>query len=299
MFFEMLRRTHKGAITCVFDGTDRIQHMFMRQAESDDEKQPHRNVIEDTYRQMDRMLQRVFDEVDITDPKNLVMVISDHGFKPFDRSINLNAWLMKNGYLKLKDGAETSEEWLRGVDWSQTKAYSMGLAGIYFNLAGREAEGIVNKGEEQKKLAREIRDKLTGLQDPDLGKTAISAVYCADEIYKGPYAKHAPELIVGYAPGWRACWQGARGIVAAEVFSDNDKAWSGDHCIDPEAVPGVVFSNHPLGGEEQKARIIDIGPTVLDLFGIPAPRHMDGESLVGADGEKKKVKREEKRARVA
>lgn len=284
MFFELLRRAHKGAVACVFDGTDRIQHMFMRQAESQRDDEPHREVIEETYRKMDEMLERVLEEVDIDDPKNLVMVISDHGFKPFRRSINLNAWLVENGYLVLKKGADGTKEWLRDVDWSETKAYSMGLAGIYFNLEGREAHGTVEPEEERQRLAAEISDKLTGLEDPKDGKTAISSVYRADEIYRGPYAKHAPDLIVGYAPGWRACWNGARGMVTSEVFSDNEKAWSGDHCIDPEAVPGVLFCNHSLGGRDAQARIIDIGPTLLDLFGIPAPPYMDGRSLARREG---------------
>jgi len=79
--------------------------------------------------------------------------------------------------------------------------------------------------------------------------------------------------------GWRASWDGVRGIVNATVFDDNTKAWSGDHCIDPELVPGVLITNHAWKVEGRKPVISDMAPTLLDLFGVPAPRYMDGKSL--------------------
>ena len=99
MFFEMLRRTPKGLITCVFDGTDRIQHMFMRYLDdghpalaSAPDNPKYKEVIPDTYARMDEMVGRVLDDIDIKDPQNLVAVISDHGFQTFRRGINLNSW---------------------------------------------------------------------------------------------------------------------------------------------------------------------------------------------------------------
>jgi predicted AlkP superfamily phosphohydrolase/phosphomutase len=107
----------------------------------------------------------------------------------------------------------------------------------------------------------------------------VREVYPAHRLYKGPYADDAPDLIVGYAVGWRASWDGVRGIVNATIFDDNTKAWSGDHCIDPELVPGVLITNHAWNVENRKPVISDMAPTLLDLFGVPAPRYMDGKSL--------------------
>jgi predicted AlkP superfamily phosphohydrolase/phosphomutase len=291
MFFAMLSRTRRGLVTCVFDGSDRIQHMFMRHLDDDHPAHPtpvagdtrcYRQVIEDTYRRMDDLVGRVLAQVDPTDPSNLVVVLSDHGFKTFRRGINLNAWLLEHGYLHLTEGRTTSGEWFDGVDWTRTRAYALGLGGIFLNLAGREGQGIVAPADATA-LANEIAAKLDGLVDPALGEAAIRKAYRAHEEYSGPYADQAPDLIVGYCAGWRISWDGARGIAGGPVFSDNTKAWSGDHCIDPLLVPGVLFANQALasGGVRagEEPRIIDLAPTVLDLFGIPAPRHMDGATL--------------------
>jgi predicted AlkP superfamily phosphohydrolase/phosphomutase len=276
-------------ITCVFDGTDRIQHMFMRFLDDEhpalrgmpqDRRERYRSVIEDTYIRMDRMLARTLTEVDTQDPKQLLLVISDHGFKTFRRGVNLNSWLHQQGYLVLKEGCSASGEWFVDVDWSRSRAFALGLSGIFLNVQGREAEGFVQAGAEADALADEIAAKLTGLVDTGTGERAIHKVHASHLIYDGPYAHKAPDLIVGYEAGWRASWTGVRGIVDDVVFDDNAKAWSGDHCIEPELVPGVLIANQDLGTADRQPSITDLAPTLLQLFGIPAPRHMDGVSLV-------------------
>jgi hypothetical protein len=88
---------------------------------------------------------------------------------------------------------------------------------------------------------------------------------------------HAPDLIVGYESGYRVSWDAAVGRTTREVFHDNLKAWSGDHCVDPSVVPGVLFCNHAIDGDQP--RLLDIAPTVLGVFGVPAPEYMDGRAL--------------------
>ena len=286
MFFEMLRRTPKGLVTCVFDGTDRIQHMFMRflddghpALKEDDKQQQYKDVIADTYERMDEMVGRVLSEIDTDDPENLVAVISDHGFQTFRRGVNLNSWLIENGYMTLEEGKTESGEWFRGVDWTKTRAFAVGLGGIFLNVKGRERDGTVEP-EEANALADELAEKLSGLRDPEVDDVAVRECYASYRIYDGPYAEDAPDLIVGYSAGWRASWDGVRGIASKIIFDDNEKAWSGDHCIDPELVPGVLICNRDLAADVEKAHIADMAPTLLSLFGIPAPRYMDGKSLV-------------------
>ncbi len=264
MFFNALERTRRGVVACVFDTTDRVQHMF----------HGRREVIEPLYCDMDRILGRTLEYVD---PDTAIYVLSDHGFSSFRRGVNLNSWLLREGYLALNAGLAESGEYLEGIDWSRTRAYTFGLSGLYLNLRGREAEGIVAK-EEAAALKEELVRKLSGLPDEAAGETAIRSVYQATDIYRGPYLTAAPDLIVGYAAGYRASWDAATGRVTASVFEDNRKAWCGDHCVDPPLVPGVLFSNLKIAHDDPG--IEDLAPTALNLFGVAAPAWMEGRSLL-------------------
>jgi len=280
MFFDALEKTRNGVVATVFDATDRIQHMFMRYldpehpANRDKDREKHKNAIEDLYVRMDDLLKRTLEKCD---DKTVLMVISDHGFKNFRRGINLNSWLLKHGYMTLKNGTQKSGEWFRDVDWSGTKAFALGLTGIYLNLKGREAHGVVEPGQEESNLKDEISARLVKLFDEGDGKKAIRDVFNAKKHFKGPYVGNSPDLLIGYEIGYRASWDCAVGKVDGTVIEDNVKSWSGDHCIHPELVPGVFFSNCVIDADDP--RIMDIAPTILHLFGVPRPAHMDGVSL--------------------
>ena len=270
MFFNALDHTRHGVVACVFDTTDRVQHMFYSHLQGGS----YAHVIPDLYRDMDRLVGETLKHVD---EQTAFFVLSDHGFCAFRRGVNLNSWLMLNGYLALLSGREESGEYFDGIDWSRTRAYTFGLGGLYLNLRGREARGIVEPGE-AKSLRLELITKLAGLRDTDSGEIAITNVYDASDIYRGPYIGAAPDLIAGYAKGYRASWDAAVGKVTSEVFTDNRKAWSGDHCVDPVHVPGILFCNKKL--DTTDPGIEDMAPTTLDLFGIPRPAWMEGASLV-------------------
>ena len=157
------------------------------------------------------------------------------------------------------------------------QAFAVGLAGIFVNLKGKYSQGIVNPGDEADRLREEIAGRLAELVDPESGAGAVKRVYHAARVYSGPYKDAAPDLIVGYERGYRASWETVIGQTTDCVFHSNTKAWSGDHCIDPSLVPGVLFCNRPV--ETESPRLMDIGPTVLDLFGAAIPRYMDGKPL--------------------
>ena len=154
----------------------------------------------------------------------------------------------------------------------------MGLAGIFINQKGREAQGIVEPGEETRTLQQEIVTGLTALKDPRTGEPPIHAVYPREKAYKGPYVKAAPDLIIGYNVGYRVAWESAVGKTSEQVILDNTHAWSGDHCIDPHLVPGVMFCNRKL--QTENVNIVDIAPTAMDLFGVKKPPYLDGKSLL-------------------
>ncbi|MDX1503061.1 MAG: alkaline phosphatase family protein [Thermoanaerobaculia bacterium] len=280
MFFAALDKLRRGTLTCVFDATDRIQHMFWRYLEEGHpaargrEDAEHRDAIEKLYRHNDALVGRVMEK--LTDD-DVLFVISDHGFTSFRRGVNLNTWLHANGYLVLEEGADPSAEWLRGVDWSRTRAYALGLTGMFLNVKGREAQGIVEPGEEVRRLKAELVEKLSGLVDEETGEVGITEAFDTAKLYDGPYLGNAPDLLIGYNSGYRTSWDCATGVVAGRIFEDNVKAWSGDHCVDPRQVPGVLFCNRPIDRDDPA--LIDVAPTALQLFGLPPAPHMDGRPL--------------------
>ena len=130
-------------------------------------------------------------------------------------------------------------------------------------------------GEETRSLKRELQERLQALIDPQTGRTPVDRVRDRDVVYKGPYRENAPDLIIGYAEGYRAGWDSVKGKVTEAVLEDNCKAWSGDHCIDPLLVPGVLFSNRKMDCDHPA--IMDVAPTVLAWFGLSLPPQMDGK----------------------
>jgi hypothetical protein len=288
MFFDSLDKVQRGLCVAVFDGTDRLQHMFWRDidpthpARAEHPVPEGRNAIEDLYKSMDALVGRTMAKCQRDD--NLLMVISDHGFNGFRRGLDLNRWLEENGYLTLHE-RRRDEEFLAGVDWSRTRAFALGLSGLFINVRGKYAQGIVEAGRETDQLCDEIAPKLTALLDPQTGGSAIKRTYVTSKVYQGPYKGNAPDLIPGYQRGYRVSWETAIGRTTESVFHDNTKAWSGDHCIDPSLIPGVLFCNRPV--EAEKPRLMDLGPTIMRLFGVPVPEHMDGKALAIDGGDRK------------
>lgn len=281
MLFNAMSKTKKGAVVSWFETTDSIQHMFYRYL---DEKHPALRtdqanmgpeVMEQLYTKMDDLVGKVVEKLD---KKDVLIIMSDHGIKSFRRGINMNSWLYLNGYLALKEGKQQSEEWFKDVAWEKTKAYGLGLGGIYLNIKDREAQGTVSPGEEAKALKNDIIAKLNGLKDEENGQTAINTVFDRDDLPPGPYKENCPDLIVGYNEGYRVSWDSVTGKVNEVLFEDNTKAWSGDHCIDPRIVPGIFFCNRKINTDSPA--IIDIAPTILNLFGLEPPKHMDGRNLI-------------------
>jgi predicted AlkP superfamily phosphohydrolase/phosphomutase len=182
-----------------------------------------------------------------------IIVMSDHGFSTFDRAVNLNTWLVREGFMRLKDPYSSDEgELFPNVDWSKTQAYSLGLNAIYLNLSGRERNGIVPKSAAPIVL-EQIAGRLITLRDN--GTVVAPTTWSPHPKFDGDI-EYAPDLVVGYAPGYRSAWGSALGSVAAVLVEDNHDAWIGDHCIAPQFVPGVLISN-------QKSQIAN--PDLKDL----------------------------------
>lgn len=275
----------------VIESTDRVQHMMWRLI---DPRHPlydpklaaqFGDSIERVYRRADDFVGEIVRRVG---PEVPVMIVSDHGFHSWRKAVNLNTWLVQNGYMALKGQQETKDKKLsdlfgggtfwENVDWSRTRAYAMGIGQVYFNLRGRESQGIVSPGAEASALADQLRKKLLTMQDPDDGAPIIRAVYLRDDIYSGPYLHNAAELQVGMHEGYRVSWQTTLGGSPPGIVYKNDRKWSADHGgYDVAITSGVFVTGRPIA--TATPRIIDIAPTVLRYFGIPVPADIDGKPL--------------------
>src|SRR5262249_14310178 len=222
------------------------------------------------------------------DGRTTLLVVSDHGFSTFRKAVNINTWLVRNGYMslsKLDPVRDRSLEDLFGrgtfwpnVDWTRTRAYALALGQIYVNLKGREGQGVVAPGAQYEALREELARKFEALGDAERGAAVVRRVYRREEIFRGPYFAEAPDLVVGFERGYRVSWQTSLGGIPPDVIEPNERRWSADHCsVDPDLVPGVFFSSRPIASPD--ARIIDLAPTVLARLGIPAPADMDGRDL--------------------
>ncbi len=277
MLHEALRDFKKGVFFYYFETLDAVQHMFWRYLDAAHplyENDPrYRETIYRYYEKMDKIIGGVLKGLD---KDTLLIVLSDHGFNPFRKAVSLNRWLLEKGYLFLKEGSIESREFFEEVDWSRTKAYALGFGGIYLNKIGREYYGIVSQAEANN-LGSEIAHGLEAALDPQSGGKFINRVYSGDDIFNGPYKNDAPDLFVGFNRGYRASWQTALGAVPAALIEENNKKWSGDHLVDPALVPGVIWINKKV--KLSHPSIMDIAPTVLEIFLIPSPAGMQDSLL--------------------
>jgi predicted AlkP superfamily phosphohydrolase/phosphomutase len=250
-----LRHFHGGLLFFYFSAIDQNSHMLW--GKHDDELLP-------IYQRIDAAIGEVMNTVKDAD----LIVMSDHGFARFDRAVNLNTWLWKQGYLALKGPPGGDDELFANVDWSKTQLYALGLNGLYLNLAGREKYGIVKRGPESQAILANVTAQLRSLRDSVDGRQVVGTVHAMP-------VDGGPDMIVGYAPGYRASWQTALGGVPENVLDDNTDAWIADHCINADDVPGVLFSNRKLLGEN--AELKDLTVSILGLFGVSPGAGMTGK----------------------
>ncbi len=277
MYDEVLDDFDSGLLFFYFCSLDQNSHMLWF---LDDPKHPiydeelfaqYGGALQQNYLDMDKALGKVLERLD--DDTTLI-AMSDHGFAPFYRAFNLGTWLKENGYITLTD--DTEGEFYTNVDWSKTRAYPLGLNGLYINQIGREGMGIVSPLERDT-LLDEITGKLLEVRDPETGEQVIVRVYKTREVYTDPDERLAPDAIIGYNRGYRASWETAVGSFPKELLTDNEERWSGDHCMAAEVVPGVLVTNKKVKARDPRLR--DLTPTMLAEFGIEKLPEMTGRPI--------------------
>ncbi len=269
MFLHILRVARYRLVVAVFNSMDRVQHMFWSTPGSptpspraDGSSAPA--AVLEFYQLADSLLGEVLAEVG---EDAQVVVISDHGFASYRKQVNLNNWLLGQGFLRRASGQRR-----RGsVDRASTQAYALGFSGIYVNLRGREASGRVAAGEAYDSLRADIRRRLLAWRDPESGERIVESVALREEVYSGAWVRDAPDLVIGLRPGYRVSQKSTFGELETAAVSANLRRWSGDHVsTDPKFVPGVLFSNRPLP-PEGPASISDVAGMVLEALGVRQP----------------------------
>jgi predicted AlkP superfamily phosphohydrolase/phosphomutase len=234
ILMDLLDDFQEGVLASVFDSLDRVQHMLRRD-------QP--NLVDRWYVKIDGLIGRVANRLRNEDGKSTKLIIlSDHGFSSYDKKVHLNRWLQAHGYLVQKDNASTYT--LKSVNWTKTKAYALGLNSLYINLEGREGEGSVARGC-YAEIVQRICAELTEWHDEG-GKRVIQQAYPGHEVFTGSLVDYGPDVVVGYAPGYRASSETGLGHWKDTMLQPNCDHWSSDHCIDVQAVPGVLFCSEGL-----------------------------------------------------
>ncbi len=289
---DELRHDPPTLMVSIFTSTDSVSHMMFRLI---DPKSPrydpelaakYGDSIERVYERMDEVVGKVEKSMK---PGGILIIVSDHGFHSWRKGFNTNTWLVQNGYMTLKNPQAKAKAYdleelfgqgsfFPNVDWSHTRAYSLGLGQIYLNERGRERDGIVEPGAQAHALAQEIQKKLLAYRDPDTGKPVLEDVYLAKQIFHGPYMAEAPDIQLNFEPGYRTSWQTALGAIPPGIVVANMKKWSGDHCAsDPKDTGGIFFCSRRVATPDPS--IMDIAPTVLKILHVPPPDKFDGKAL--------------------
>ncbi len=282
--YEKFLNKKNGFLFFYFGSLDQGQHMLWALTDKDhpyyhpEEAKRFGYMKEELYRMHDRILGDVLN----TMPKDMgLIVLSDHGFGTFRRKVNLNTFLFNEGYLKFGVNEIDTEISLfddySEYDWGNTKAYAVGLNGLYLNMKGRESQGIVTKGE-RRKLLEELQGKIQQIRDPENGRQVISEAFITEDHFSPDFLIRSPDIILGFNRGYRSSDSSALGGATREMVTNNMNWWAGDHCINPRHVPASFFSNFPIN--KKIPSIKDMAPTILNYFGINETPTMNGDSLI-------------------
>ncbi len=220
-------------------------------------------------------------------PDDLLVVLSDHGFATWRRSVNYNSWLVQNGYLVLKGNAKRQNlealfsrgEFWEAVDWSKSRAYAMGLGDVYVNLAGREAGGIVSPGAEYEALRTELVQRLIGPRRSQERREGGLARLQAGGTSTSASIRSDPRPERDQPAGVSRVLASSLGVPTDNVFEDNRDVWSGDHCsLDPELVKGILFASRAFRADPPPG-IADVTASVRRVVGGPDVPDAAGKSF--------------------
>ncbi len=298
----LLEEFNPDFLMAVFVLPDRLQHLWyriiMKQAGWRDGDFT-REVRENALKLFSRLDEAIGNLAARLSEDDILMIASDHGFTSFRHTFYLNSRLIAAGYLKLKKGGSSlsalsgflnrtglkrlvphslvragkARSMKDSIDWAATRAYaSPGMEeGVVINLRGRQPRGIVALGDEYERLRSEIRENLLRIRDPE---RILNDVIRREDVYQGRYTEYSPDLLLDFAgDGWNM----RETLVGRDLTRSYDGLPYGTH--QSQGIWAVSGGNIAAGADPVPARIEDITPTILNLFGLPVPSSLDGEPI--------------------
>lgn len=299
--------TGADCVTVVWPHVDRAQHFFWQFRGTD---HPLADAVERVYEAMDRAtgaIVEAFAEADF-------LVVSDHGAGTLKGDVNVGAWLAAKG-LASSGAARRSRlselAWslppsvrrlgrrvapsaarramsarlagqLGAFDWANTKAFLGFHSDLWLNLEGREPAGNVREAEAET-LLDEIAAEILEITDPATGEPVFAAAHRRAEIYSGPAAAMAPDLILdSWSAGYRvapAREPGGDIVIPPAPLAGVGAAWSADH-----RPLGIFVAHGPriASGAAEELNLYDVAPTSLTLLEQPVPGGLDGKVATAA-----------------
>jgi predicted AlkP superfamily phosphohydrolase/phosphomutase len=242
--------------------TDRLHHFFWEPMEQQHPK--YAPAFLDFYKRVDDVLGEVRGWLD-EDTK--LVVLSDHGFCSIKKEVYVNTWLQSAGYLNytaeqpggLKDMAASSV------------AYSLDPGRIFLNVRGREPGGWVAPGVEYERVRQDLAGEMLKMVDPDTREPIVDRVYMREELYDGPFAGAAPDLVLSMRDGYDP--KGS--------FGKTELTFKGDALVGMHTTPDALLYVQGVQQIDRRPHIIDVAPTILDMLDVAIPTDMDGRSLLG------------------
>jgi predicted AlkP superfamily phosphohydrolase/phosphomutase len=270
------------SVFAVFLGADRISQVFYRyfdQNHSRYEDNPkYKDAIKNHYRYLDQKIGEIRNSLD---DNAILLVLSNQGAQRLDGSINLNEWLLKEGFLTVVEypSKPVGLTDLK-VDWAKTRAWSAGNNGqIYLNMKGREAFGTVDPSERES-LLEEISKKIMGLSDYKSQPIQVQ-LFKGDDLYTGPSAAYGPDLVVMFNGG---CWNTSEkvGYEKISLQPDQQSLYYGGYGLEGYFCligPGISASGKSNG----EHYLVDVAPTLLTQIDEQVPETMEGNPIVSID----------------
>lgn len=224
---------------------------------------PYHDEVLACFHELDRAVGSIVDKLD---QDTTLIMLSDHGSAQCSQEVYLNTWLRDEGLLYFLNDPPASFE---DLDPERTKAFVLDPGRVYINQKGSMPRGSVAPGQEYERVLKALTENFLSLKDQVTSETVISRVFRKDDLFSGPLASKAPDLVLWGAKGYDL----KADIGQQTVFGQG----SG---LSMNTYNDALFYMRGLNSLNAKPGIRDIAPTILRLLHIPIPKDMDGKAVV-------------------